>query len=118
MIFDPEEDFFSETCCNQFCFSKIDEIQFLRLFLGNLIKESYTTLQLLFFGFKDGEFCYYFDDDLLCKSCCPDNCFCTESTLECIIDSCDLGFLDDYPVMILHGTLCEEHRQALRDGDS
>ena len=49
---------------------------------------------------------------------CPDNCFCTESTLECIIDSCDLGFLDDYPVMILHGTLCEEHRVALRNGDS
>ena len=49
---------------------------------------------------------------------CPDNCYCAESTLECVIDTCNISFLDDYPVTILHGTLCEEQRDALQNGDS
>ena len=49
---------------------------------------------------------------------CLDNCFCTEKTLECIINSCDLNFLDDYPVTILYGKLCEEQREAFRNRDS
>ena len=45
---------------------------------------------------------------------CPQNCYCGDRVMECVVEDCSIDFLLDTPVLILHGTLCDSQRFELK----
>ena len=45
---------------------------------------------------------------------CPQNCYCGDGVMECVVEDCSTDFLLDTPVLILHGTLCDSQRFELK----
>ena len=46
---------------------------------------------------------------------CPENCFCTEFSAQCVLLGCDSVIDTTYDTLIIEGSLCKYHRQILQN---
>ena len=46
---------------------------------------------------------------------CPDNCFCTEYSAQCVILGCTSEIDTSYDTLIIEGSLCKYHRELLQN---
>ena len=46
---------------------------------------------------------------------CPDNCFCTEYSAQCVILGCNSEIDTSYDTLIIEGLLCKYHRELLQN---